>query len=212
MTALDFGKKCNCVAAELGVGTMAAGFKWSQTRMALTVAAWKFRFETREGKERGKEFPGNKQQEARGLPGARFATDFELPDRSGARHKMSESATRNVLVIFLTPTVGSHENGHPIWSPLARREAGGPDHLQSWGWWSPRRRRGEKTGSSSRSRYSLRCLLFLLKQERKSASRVPRTRGTADGISDRRRRTNRQRTAVGAEALLKLRTQWARGS
>src|SRR6476659_9861896 len=47
-----------------------------------------------------------KRQEAGGLPLGTVAPDFELPDLTGVRHKLSEFRQQNVLLVFFNPQCG----------------------------------------------------------------------------------------------------------
>ena len=49
---------------------------------------------------------GAKRQEAGGLPLGTVAPDFELPDLTGVRHKLSEFRQQNVLLVFFNPQCG----------------------------------------------------------------------------------------------------------
>src|SRR4029079_6448473 len=49
---------------------------------------------------------GAKPREAGGLPIGTAAPDFELPDLTGVRHRLSEFHDRNVLLIFFNPQCG----------------------------------------------------------------------------------------------------------
>jgi peroxiredoxin len=49
---------------------------------------------------------GAKQREAGGLPVGAVAPDFELPDLTGVRRKLSEFREQNVLLVFFNPQCG----------------------------------------------------------------------------------------------------------
>src|SRR5262249_3271103 len=49
---------------------------------------------------------GEKPQEAGGLPVGALAPDFELPDLTGGRHKLSEFRGKELLLIFFNPNCG----------------------------------------------------------------------------------------------------------
>ena len=49
---------------------------------------------------------GAKRQEAGGLPLGTIAPDFELPDLTGVRRKLSEFREQNVLLVFFNPQCG----------------------------------------------------------------------------------------------------------
>jgi peroxiredoxin len=139
---------------------------------------------------------GEKRRPTGGLPVGAAAPDFELPDLSGMRRKLSEFRQRNVLLIFFNPQCGFCTK---MAVDLAALPAEG----------------GEErpvpvvvtTGDAEENRklvehYGIRCLV-LLQQEMEVAAQF-RVQGTPTGYRiDGAGRIASQLT-VGAEALLQL--------
>ena len=122
------------------------------------------------------------------------APDFELPDLTGVRHKLSDVRDRNVLLVFFNPQCGYCTKMAP---DLAALPEGGGDRpvpvVVSTG--TPRR-----TGSSSSSMAygAWSCVRKRWKSPRSSS---PRER---PWISDRQGGRIASELTVGAEPLLKL--------
>ena len=96
MTALVFGTVLPWLL--IGVGTW-LGFQLVRQNGRLLL-----RLETIEKQLAPR--AGAKPREAGGLPIGMVAPDFELPDLTGVRHKLSEFRDRNVLLIFFNPQCG----------------------------------------------------------------------------------------------------------
>jgi peroxiredoxin len=140
----------------------------------------------REGKPRG----------TRGLPAGTLAPDFELPDLTGDRHKLSEFRGKDLLLIFFNPRCGFCTK---MADDLAALPADGGD--------------GRAmpivvtTGDPEENReliakYGIRCLV-LLQEEMDVASKF-RAQGTPTGYRIDKAGRIASELAVGAEALLKL--------
>ena len=105
-----------------------------------------------------------KPREAGGLPIGMAAPDFELPDLSGVRHKLSEFREKNVLLIFFNPQCGYCTKIAPELAAL-RVDGGGERPVPvvvSTGDVRENRKLIE--------RYGIRCL-FLLQEEMEIASK-----------------------------------------
>ena len=89
---------------------------------------------------------GAKPREAGGLPIGMAAPDFELPDLTGVRHKLSDFRDRNVLLIFFNPQCGYCTKMAPDLAALRRKEAATGLYRS----WSPPAM-PRRTGSSSSS-------------------------------------------------------------
>ena len=130
------------------------------------------------------------------------APDFELPDLTGVRRKLSEFREQNVLLIFFNPQCGFCTK---MAADLAALPVDGGE------------RRAVPvvvtTGDAEENRklveqYGIRCLV-LLAGANGSRREVPRP-GNSDGISDRRRGANRQRAGRGRRASAATGSQRAR--
>jgi peroxiredoxin len=114
-----------------------------------------------------------KPREAGGLPVGMVAADFELPDLSGVRHKLSEFRDKNVLLIFFNPQCGFCTK---MAADLAALPAeGGDDRAVPV---------VVTTGDADENRklveqYGMRCVV-LLQEEREVASKF-RAQGTPMG-------------------------------
>jgi peroxiredoxin len=141
---------------------------------------------------------GAKRQEAGGLPVGTAAPDFELPDLTGVRHKLSEFRGKDMLLIFFNPNCG-----------FCTKMAADLAALPTDG--------GEgraipiviTTGDAEENRklveeYGIRCLV-LLQQEMEVASQF-RAQGTPMGYRIDGAGRIASELAVGAEPLLKLAT------
>lgn len=139
---------------------------------------------------------GKKQQDAGGLPVGTLAPDFELPDLTGVRHKLSEFRDKNVLLIFFNPTCGFCTKMAADLAALAVE--GGDDRavpvVVTTGDAGENRKLVEK--------YGIRCVV-LLQKEMEVASRF-RAQGTPMGYRIDGAGRIASELTVGAEPLLKL--------
>jgi len=139
---------------------------------------------------------GDKPQKQRGLRIGTVAPDFELPDLTGERHKLSDLRGKDLLIIFFNPKCGfctkmaddlaalplNVENGRAV--PVVVTTGDREDNLQLVG------------------RYGIRCPM-LLQKEMEVASQF-HAQGTPMGYRiDREGRIDSELT-IGSEALLKL--------
>ena len=138
---------------------------------------------------------GAKPREAGGLPIGMAAPDFELPDLTGVRHRLSEFRDRNVLLIFFNPQCGYCTKMAP---DLAALPEGGGDRpvpvVVSTGDAQENRKLVEQ--------YGIRCLV-LLQEEMEIASKF-RAQGTPMGYRIDKAGRIASELTVGAEPLLKL--------
>lgn len=139
---------------------------------------------------------GAKRRDPGGLPVGTAAPEFELPDLTGARHKLSEFRGKDLLLIFFNPNCGFCTK---MAADLAALPAEGSD--------------GRAipvvitTGDAEENRklmerYGIRCLV-LLQQEMEVASKF-RAQGTPMGYRIDGQGRIASELAVGAEPLLKL--------
>jgi peroxiredoxin len=137
-----------------------------------------------------------KGREAGGLLVGTRAPDFELPDLTGVRHKLSEFRDKNVLLIFFDPRCGFCTRMAADLAALPA--AGGGDRavpvVVSTGDAKENRKLVEK--------YGIRCLL-LLQEEREVASKF-RAQGTPMGYRIDGAGRIASELTVGAEPLLQL--------
>ncbi|HMF15328.1 MAG TPA: redoxin domain-containing protein [Gemmataceae bacterium] len=137
-----------------------------------------------------------KPQEARGLPVGTIAPDFELPDLTGARHRLSEFRGNDLLLIFFNPKCGfctkmaddlgalplDDENGRAI--PIVVTTGAREDNLQLVG------------------RHGIRGTV-LLQKEMEVAAQF-HAQGTPMGYRIDKEGRIASELTIGAEALLKL--------
>ena len=129
---------------------------------------------------------------------ARSAPDFELPDLTGVRHKLSEFREKNVLLIFFSPQCGFCTQ---MAADLAALPAEGADHgvvpvVVTSGAAEENRKLVEQ--------YGIRCLVLL--QEQMEVAMKFRAPGTPMGYRIDGAGRIASGLAVGAEPLLKLAT------
>jgi peroxiredoxin len=144
---------------------------------------------------------GAKRREAGGLPLGTVAPDFELPDLTGVRRKLSEFREQNVLLVFFNPQCGYCTK---MAADLAALSAEGGNQrpvpvVVTTGDAEENRKLVE--------RYDIRCLVLL--QEQMEVAAKYRVQGTPMGyrIDDAGRIASE--LAVGAEPLLRLATTLA---
>ena len=185
MTALVFGTVLPWLL--IGVGTW-LGFQLVRQNGRLLL-----RLETIEKQLAPR--AGAKPREAGGLPIGMAAPDFELPDLTGVRHKLSEFRDRNVLLIFFNPQCGYCTKMAP---DLAALPEGGGDRpvpvVVSTGDAQENRKLVEQ--------YGIRCLV-LLQEEMEIASKF-HAQGTPMGYRIDKAGRIASELTVGAEPLLKL--------
>jgi peroxiredoxin len=138
----------------------------------------------------------SKPREPGGLPVGSAAPDFELPDLTGARHKLSEFRGRNILLLFFNPTCGFCTK---MAADLAALPLEGSDQQAT--------PIVVTTGDLEQNRelvdqYGIRCLV-LLQEEMKVASQY-RAQGTPMGYRIDAAGRIASVLAVGAEPLLNL--------
>ena len=146
---------------------------------------------------------GAKKQEAGGLPLGMVAPDFELPDLTGVRHKLSEFRQQDVLLVFFNPQCGYCTK---MAADLAALSADGGDQ-----------RPGPivvTTGDVEENRklvehYDIRCLVLL--QEQMEVAAKYGAQGTPMGYRIDGAGRIASALAVGAEPLLRLATTLAPG-
>jgi peroxiredoxin len=136
-----------------------------------------------------------KPREASGLPIGMSAPDFELPDLTGVRFKLSDFRDRNVLLIFFNPQCGHCTKMAPDLAALP--EGGGDLPVPVV----------VSTGDAHENRklvaqYGMRCLV-LLQEEMEIASKY-RAQGTPMGYRIDKAGCIASELTVGAEPLLKL--------
>ncbi len=144
---------------------------------------------------------GAKGPEASGLPLGAVAPDFELPDLSGVRHKLSEFRQQNVLLIFFNPQCGYCTKMAADLAALAA-EAGYQRPVPIV----------VTTGDAVENRqlverYGIRCLVLL--QEQMEIAAQYRAQGTPMGYRIDGAGRIASELAVGAEPLLRLATTLA---
>ena len=144
---------------------------------------------------------GAKRQEAGGLPLGTVAPDFELPDLTGVRRKLSEFREQNVLLIFFNPQCGFCTK---MAADLAALPADGGDQravpvVVTTGDAEENRKLVE--------RYGIRCLVLL--QEQMEVAAKYRAQGTPMGYRIDGAGRIASELAVGAEPLLRLATTLA---
>jgi peroxiredoxin len=140
---------------------------------------------------------GAKRQEAGGLPVGTAAADFELPDLTGVRHKLSEFRSKDLLLIFFNPNCGFCTKMAADLAALPADGEGGaiPVVITT----------GDAEGNRKMvERYGIRCLV-LLQKEMEVASKF-RAQGTPMGYRIDGAGRIASELAVGAEPLLKLAT------
>ena len=139
-----------------------------------------------------------KPKEAQGLPVGTLAPDFELPDLTGTRHKLSDFRDKNLLLIFFNPNCGFCTKMAADLALLpAEGEAGHAVPLVV------------STGDAEENRklveqYGIRCLV-LLQKEMEVASKF-QAQGTPMGYRIDGAGRIASELAVGAEPLLQLAT------
>jgi peroxiredoxin len=138
----------------------------------------------------------DKAQEPRGLPAGTVAPDFELPDLTGERHKLSKFRGKDLLLIFFNPKCGfctkmaadlaalplDSENGRAI--PIVVTTGDHQDNLQLVG------------------RHGIRCTV-LLQKEMEVAAQF-HAQGTPMGYRIDKEGRIASALTIGAEELLKL--------
>jgi peroxiredoxin len=139
-----------------------------------------------------------KRQETGGLPLGTAAPDFELPDLTGVRRKLSEFRGRDLLLIFFNPQCGFCTKMAADLAALpADGGAGGTVPIVV------------TTGNVEENRklverYGIRCLV--LRQEQMKVATQFRAQGTPMGYRIDAAGRIASELAVGAEPLLKLAT------
>ena len=144
---------------------------------------------------------GAKRPEAGGLPLGTVAPDFELPDLTGVRRKLSEFREQNVLLIFFNPQCGYCTQ---MAADLAALPADGGDQrvvpvVVTTGDAEENRKLVE--------RYGIRCLVLL--QEQMEVAAKYHAQGTPMGYRIDGARRIASELTVGAEPLLQLATTLA---
>ena len=144
---------------------------------------------------------GAKRQEAGGLPLGTVAPDFELPDLTGVRRKLSEFREQNVLLVFFNPQCGYCTK---MAADLAALPAEGGDQRAV--------PVVVTTGDAEENRklvehYGIRCLVLL--QEQMEVAAKYRAQGTPMGYRIDGAGRIASELAVGAEPLLQLATTLA---
>ena len=139
---------------------------------------------------------GTKPRDAGGLPIGMAAPDFELPDLTGVRHRLSQFRERNVLLIFFNPQCGYCTKMAPDLAALPR-EGGGDLPVPVV----------VTTGDAHENRklveqYGIRCLV--LRQEGMEIATKFRAQGTPMGYRIDKAGRIASELTVGAEPLLKL--------
>jgi peroxiredoxin len=136
-----------------------------------------------------------KPREAGGLPIGMAAPDFELPDLTGVRHKLSDFRERNLLLIFFNPQCGYCTKMAP---DLAALPEGGGDLpvpvVVSTGDAHENRKLVEQ--------YGIRCLV--LRQEEMEIASKFHAQGTPMGYRIDKAGRIASELTVGAEPLLQL--------
>jgi peroxiredoxin len=146
---------------------------------------------------------GAKRQEVGGLSLGTAAPDFELPDLTGARHKLSEFRGRDLLLIFFNPKCGFCTKMAADLAALpAEGEGGAIPVVITTGDVEENRKLVEQ--------YGIRCLVFLQKEMEVAAKF--RAQGTPMGYRIDGAGRIASELAVGAEPLLKLASAVGRGS
>jgi peroxiredoxin len=140
---------------------------------------------------------GAKRREAGGLPVGTAAPDFELPDLTGVRHKLSEFRGKDLLLIFFNPKCGFCTKMAADLAALPVEGEGGTLPVVI------------TTGDAEENRklvelYGIRCLV-LLQKEMEVAAKY-RAQGTPMGYRIDGAGRIASELAVGAEPLLKLAT------
>ena len=141
---------------------------------------------------------GAKRREGGGLPLGTVAPDFELPDLTGVRRKLSEFREKNVLLIFFSPQCGFCTK---MAADLAALPVEGGDGravpvVVTTGDAEENRKLVE--------RYGIRCLVLL--QEQMEVASKFRAQGTPMGYRIDGAGRIASELAVGAEPLLRLAT------
>ena len=144
---------------------------------------------------------GAKRREAGGLPLGTVAPDFELPDLTGVRRKLSEFREQNVLLIFFNPQCGFCTKMAADLAALPA-EAGDQRAVPIV----------VTTGDAEENRklverYGIRCLVLL--QEQMEVAAKYRAQGTPMGYRIDGAGRIASELAVGAEPLLRLATTLA---
>jgi peroxiredoxin len=141
---------------------------------------------------------GAKRREAGGLPLGTVAPDFELPDLTGVRRKLSEFREQNVLLVFFNPQCGFCTKMAADLAALPA-DAGVQRPVSIV----------VTTGDAEENRklverYGIRCLVLL--QEQMEVAAKYRAQGTPMGYRIDRAGRIASELAVGAEPLLRLAT------
>ena len=144
---------------------------------------------------------GAKRREAGGLPLGTIAPDFELPDLTGVRHKLTEFREQNVLLVFFNPQCGFCTKMAADLAALPA-EAGDQRPVPIV----------VTTGDAEQNRklverYGIRCPV-LLQQQMEVAAKY-RAQGTPMGYRIDGAGRIASELAVGAEPLLRLATTLA---
>jgi peroxiredoxin len=140
--------------------------------------------------------PATKKRDAGGLPIGSVAPDFELPDLTGVRRKLSEFGSRNVLLVFFNPQCGFCTQ---MAADLAALSAeGGNDRVVPV---------VVSTGDAEENRqlvaqYGIRCVVLM--QEQMEVASQYRAQGTPMGYLIDGAGKIASELAIGAEPLLKL--------
>jgi peroxiredoxin len=140
---------------------------------------------------------GARKQEAGGLPLGTVAPDFELPDLTGVRRKLSEFREQNVLLVFFNPQCGYCTKMAADLAALPEADDQRPVPIVV------------TTGDAEENRklvahYGIRCLV-LLQKEMEVATKY-RATGTPMGYRIDGVGRIASELAVGAEPLLRLAT------
>lgn len=196
MTALVFGTALPWLLIAIGTW-LVYQLARQNGRILLRLESIEKQFGLRAGTSREPRAKA-KPREGGGLPLGTPAPDFELPDLTGVRHKLSEFRSRDLLLIFFNPNCGYCTK---MAADLATLPAEGGE--------------GEAvpivvtTGDAEENRklvkrYGIRCLVLL--QEQMEVASKYRAQGTPMGYRIDGAGRIASELAVGAEPLLGLAT------
>jgi peroxiredoxin len=137
-----------------------------------------------------------KPREAGGLAVGTVAPDFELPDLTGVRHKLSDFLDQNVLLLFFNPQCGfcTQMAADLAALPVVAGDNGAVPIVVSTGDANENRKLVEQ--------YGIRCVV--LRQEQMEVASQFRAQGTPMGYRIDAAGRIASELTVGAEALLKL--------
>jgi peroxiredoxin len=140
--------------------------------------------------------PQKRHREAVGLPVGTPAPDFELPDLTGVRHKLSDYHGKELLVVFFNPKCGfcTKMAADLAGLPAARGDGGAVPIVVTTGDAEENRKLVEQ--------YGIRCLVLM--QEQMEIASQFRAQGTPMGYRIDGAGRVASELAVGAEPLLRL--------